>query len=184
MRLRALLAALPLAASGCGLFYAEIEASSVCLTLPRFAFPGVAGGQGLSVTVSYDLGAHLPVVTDPNVHYELRLSRMDTMLRAANGDPGYTFAAVESVRIFAHDPSGALPDAPLVAWQQDPAHPPADEISASGPMNVDLAPYVQGGVLGLRAEYAGGLPQGGFTADVRGCFFLRVSLDYGKLVRP
>ncbi len=183
---RPLLAALPLALAGCGLFFAQVDAPSVCLTLPRVAFPGTPAGAGMSLDVSYDLSAPLPVVADPNVHYELRLSSVDTRLGATDPafDPGYTFAAVQSVRVLAHDPSGALPDVPLVAWQQDPAHPPTTEISASGPANVDLAPYVSGGALSLRAEYAGGLPQAPFTADVRGCFDLSVKVDYGDLLHP
>jgi hypothetical protein len=187
MSSRPLLAALALALCGCDrLFFAELEAPSVCLTLPQVAFPGTAADPALVRDVSYDLAANLPVVGDSSVEYELRLSRMDTTLRAVDPatDPGYTFAAIQSVRILAHDPSGALADVPLVAYQEDPAHPPTDVISASGPMNVDLAPYVRAGTLALRAEYSGGLPRGSFTADVRGCFELRVKLDYGKLLKP
>lgn len=186
MRTRALLAALPLALAACGghIFFAEMEVPSLCVTLPRYAFPGTNADPSLSRQISYQLGAQLPVLNQPNVEYELRLSQLDTTLESSNPatDPGYTFSSIQWVRIVAYDPTGVLPDVELAYYRQDPANPATTVMIAGGAMDVDLAPYLQAGQLNFRADYSGGLPLGDFTADVRGCFYLKVVLDYGKFL--
>lgn len=182
MRTPIALAALPLLLAGCmPELYAQVEAAKVCVTPATQTFPGTVVPTP-SYDVSYDLGASLPVVNEPDVEYEIRLSDMDTLLRSVNPvtDPGYDFSGVDSVRILAIDPTAALPDVELVRYDRDPAATsPLNEIHASGPLNVDLAPYIESGQLSLRAEYSGSLPRGDWTADVTGCFYLRVKLDYG-----
>jgi hypothetical protein len=164
--------------------FAEVEAASVCITPATQTFPGTGiATPAYDYEISYDLGDSLPVVNEPDVEYEIRLSQMDTRLQSVNPitDPSYDFSGVETVRIIAFDPTAALPEVELVRYDRDPSAPsPLYEIHASGPLNVDLAPYVASGQLSLRAEYSGSLPRGDWTADVKGCFYLRVKLDYGR----
>jgi hypothetical protein len=178
-RLHPLLALVPLLAAGCGgpVLFAELEAPSVCVTLPQYAFPG-AVGPDLAMDVAYDMSTVLPALDTANVEYELRLSQLDTTLVTA---PGYDFGAIDSVRVVALA-TATLPEVELVSYQRDPLAPATNEIVSSGTMDVDLAPYLQGGQLALRVEYSGTLPASDWTADVRGCFYMRAMLDYGALI--
>lgn len=185
-RTATLLAALPVLLPGCGgpLLFAEMEIPEACVTLPAFTFPGTSSDPSTSRDVSYDLGGHFPALTDPSVEYELRVSGMDTRLVSTDPatDPGYDFGFVDSVRVIVYDPTGALPEVEVARYVRNASSPASTEIVASGPMDADLAPYLQAGTLNLRAEYSGGLPQGDWAADVRGCFYLRILLDYGDLL--
>jgi hypothetical protein len=161
-----------------------MEIPEACLTLPDLAFTGTNGDPSLTRDVAYDLGGPFPALTDPNVDYEIRVSAMETRLVSTDPgtDPGYDFGFVDSVRIFAHDPTGVLPEVEVARYVRNGSDPSPTEMVASGPMDADLAPYLEAGTLDLRAEYSGGLPQGDWTADVRGCFYLRILFDYGALL--
>jgi hypothetical protein len=173
---------LPLAAvvASCGgpVLFAELEAPSICATLPDYAFTGTSGSS-LQTSVAYDMSTVLPAVsTNANVEYELRLQEVETTLVTA---PGYDFGAIESFRVVALA-TATLPEVELVSYVRDPAAPATSQLVARGAMNVDLGPYLDGGLLDLRLEYTGGLPAADWTANVRGCFYLKATLDYGKLL--
>ncbi|HSN89889.1 MAG TPA: hypothetical protein VLS93_01565 [Anaeromyxobacteraceae bacterium] len=185
-RTAAALASLPVLLAGCGgpLLFAEMEIPQACVTLPAFPFAGTNADPSTSRDVAYDLGGHFPALTNPNVEYELRVARLDTRLVSTDPvtDPGYDFGAVDSVRVVVYDPSGVLPEVEVATYVRNPVTPATTEIAAVGPMDADLAPYLQAGTMNLRAEYSGGLPRGDWTADVQGCFYLRILFDYGALL--
>ncbi len=115
--LLAALAALPLV-SGCGgpFLTAQLDVPTVRITLPSQSFPATdAAAQFwcspaqtqpscIATSLSYDLGAQLPVVNESNVSYELRLTSLSIGLRA---DASGTLSGVQAVTIRIQDPGAS-----------------------------------------------------------------------------
>jgi hypothetical protein len=186
--MRRLLLGLPVLAllAGCGgLLFAQLEVPTVTVKLLDQAFPATPAGSDLVTEVQYDLGAQLPSITQPNVRYELKLTGLKLDLTSSSGLAD--FGGVQEIRIDAVPPAGStLAPVELVSYQKPP--PPAPQsptsIEATGATSVDLAPYLQGGQLTLRVTAKGSLPTSPWNASVVGSFFLRLTLDYGDVVRP
>lgn len=186
--MRRLHLALPVLAllAGCGgLLFAELEVPTVTVKLVDQAFPATPPGGDLVAEVRYDLGAQLPSITQPNVKYVLRLTGLELDLTSSSNVAD--FGGVQEVRIEAIPPAGsALAPVELVSYLKPP--PPAPQnptsIVATGQANVDLAPYLVAGQLTLRVTAKGSLPASPWNASVLGSFFLKVTLDYGDVVKP
>ncbi len=187
MRKLALAAALLATACGDPLLFAELEIPSVEVKLPSQSFPATTIPPGapcstpcvISQPFTYDLGSQVSVLDEKNVTSEIRVTALSIAL-TANG-PLANFANVRSVRLWMVAPPGsALQDVVVAAYDRPPGAAP-QQITVSGYSNVDLAPYLQAGLLQVAAEMAfdTGIPS--FTADVTGDFYLKVKLDYGKL---
>jgi hypothetical protein len=178
------LPALALLAACDGLFFAELEIPTACVTLVSQDFAATPPGTPLVRDIAYDLDQQLPTISEPNVDYELRLTEMEIAL---SGTSGVTdFGGIEQVSIQALPPAGStLAPITVVTYQKPP--PPAEQhptaVSAVGRSNIDLGPYLEGGQLRLQATASGTLPETPWTADVTGCFYLKVKLDYGKFLK-
>jgi hypothetical protein len=156
---------------------------SVEVTLPQHTFPGDPLGLQTAETVSFDVGANVPVVTEPNVDFDLKLTRMTLVLDTTG--PLSNFDGFETVKISALHPSGdpAL-DLILLQYTKPAGAWGITRISATSETDADLKPYLSAGVINVRAEYASDgfnptLPTTDWTADVTADFWMRVKLDYG-----
>jgi hypothetical protein len=177
--------ALPLLAllAGCGLLFAEVEIPSVTVTLPRQDFTGTPAGAPLVKEVSFDVGANLPFTDQPDVSYELRLTRM--LVTIVSGSVMGDFGDIASVTLSVLPPPGqTLPEESLIASYAK-APPPADQfpttISVAGHSNLDLAPYVSGNTMTLKltATSLTGAAIPDWRADVGGEFYLKARVEYG-----
>lgn len=176
-----LVALLALPGLGCEkLLFAEVESPRACVSLAGVSFPGTLGASGLATQLSYDLGAELPVIDEPDVEYELRVLDMRITPSA-----GTDLSGVEHLRVLVVPPDGsALAPQEIVRYDRA-AEGAVPEIDAAGDTGVDLGPYLDSGRLDLRAEYEGAsLPAEDWTAAVEGCFHLRARVDYGTLLTP
>ena len=173
--LAAALLALPLA--GCGdLFYAETEVAEACLMEPQ-SFPGVIGDGTFSF--EYDLGSRLDILTQDHVTYELRIVRLGGELV---GDGAVNLSNVERIRLWVT--SAPLPDRLVLDYVPDPANPTPNRIPVASNPNIDLGPYLESGLIGLRLEMdaAPGTNIGQFTSRIDACFYVRARLDYDEYV--
>lgn len=185
MRARSLpIAALLLAPAliGCNgpVLFAELELPSVEVTLPQQTFLGTTLTTQ-STTFAFDVGANVPVVNEPNVELDLKLTRMTLVLDTANPSNPASFDNVESVTIVAVAPAGSgLVDLDLVRYTKPAGASGITRIEASGATDADLTPYLQAGRMDVQASYTGtGLPTADWTADVTAEFWMKVKLDYG-----
>ncbi len=194
--LAAVLATAVLAGCDGPLLFAELQVPSLHATLPRQQFPAsdttdpanwCAAVQDpaapcVQKTLDYDIGGMVPLLTDPSVTYDLRLTDVAIYLSAAQA--GTNLAGVRSAAITVltdpADPGSAI----LVASYVRP--PGTTQVTTSigvtGNSNVDLGPYLRGGALRVRAELVIDNPTPAFDADVAAGFSLEVKLDWGSLL--
>lgn len=176
MRTRTLPTAALLALAACGpVLFAELKLSSVEVTLPRYQFPA---GQNTSTTITYDLGASVPVISKPNVDYDLRLTRMTLVLTSG---PFSNFDSFDSVRISALPPAGStLPPLVLVDYRNPHTTTGMTTVTATSSTDADLKPYLAAGKIAVLAEYTGTqLIPTVWYADVTAEFLVRIRVDYG-----
>jgi hypothetical protein len=178
MRLLRLALALLVAASGCGspLLYAEIEEPRACITLHGQSFPGVPLGVSLQKALEFPLGSELPLVGEKDTASEIRL---DEVTIIANASAAGDLDGIQEMAIKVVPPAGSsLPPETLITYQR--AANPGSALVAGGATGVDLAPYLDGGAVHLEADVSGTLPGESWTADVKGCLYVKVTYDYGK----
>jgi hypothetical protein len=181
-------AAALLARPGCGpVLFAELDQPEVRITLPSQDFPASPAPPAdwcfpdrpecVATELQYQLGAEVPIVTEPGVEYELRLKRVAIVLSTSSaGD----LSGIRSASIRVLDPAGG-PGTVVASYEADPAAPAPTSISVAGAAALDLAPYVQGGNLEARVElvYDPSNPTPAFAADVSAAFSLDVKVDWG-----
>jgi hypothetical protein len=182
--------------SGCGgpLLYGELEVPSLRATLPSQEFPAsgadpaylcqvfqYAGTECSQMTLDYDLGGMVPILNEPNVTYDLRLS--DVAITLTTASAGTDLSGIVRVTLSAlTDPNDPASTVFIAQYLRPAAGPPPATIAVTGNSNIDLGPYLRGGVIRVHAEleYDGATPA--FTADVTSGFSLLVKLDYGALL--
>jgi hypothetical protein len=194
----ALLAALLLAAlPACDgpLLFAELSVPSLRATLPSQSFPASdttdpadwcaampSDPPCIQMTIDYDLGGMVPILNEPGVTYDLRLTDVAIALSAteAGKDLGGIQRVTLGVLTDPADPASAVIVAAYVRPAAGGAPPTA--IAVTGNSNLDLGPYLRGGVMRVHVELVldGGTPA--FLADVTSGFSLEVQLDYGSLL--
>ena len=166
--------------SACGMLDARLEARTACFTLPEYAIPGATGTGELSAPLALDLGEALPFLSEPGVRYRLRLRDVTLGLEssAAVADLG----GLDVFAVSAIAPAGsALPEPELVRYERPPgADPRPASVTAPATSDVDLAPYVDAGLLRLGASARGALPSSPWRATVTACFLLEVDVEYGE----
>jgi hypothetical protein len=186
----AALALSPLLA-GCGgpLLFAQVQVPEVKIVLPSQTIPATDSGAQywcsptqtqpdcLATSLSYDLGAQLPVVTEKNVTYSIRLTTLAMALTAASG--GTDLHGVKAVSVRVIDPAVGGDATVVASYVRSDADPNPSAITVSGDSNLDLAPYVQSGQLGVRVEMTYDAPTPEFTADVTSTWSLDAKLDWG-----
>ena len=201
--MRALPAAVLLLLAGCGgpLLWAELQVPEIHVTLPGQEFPASdttdvryfcdpdapqAFPPCIGLTLDYDLGASVPVLDEPNVTYDLRLTDVALTLAATQtvtGTKDLSGVKQVTIRVLA-DPAIPGSGAILATYVRPPVTQPVTSFSVSGNSNLGLGPYVKAGRLPIRVELvidsAGPTPA--FTADVQAGFSLEVKLDYGKVL--
>ncbi|MFY3744435.1 hypothetical protein ACOQFB_11030 [Anaeromyxobacter sp. Red801] len=183
-RLRAL-PALTLLLAGCGpLATATLEVPEIRLTLPAQRFPAYPGGGVgdcgpgcLSADLRYDLGAEVDALSDPSADAELWLEQVDLALAAGSGTD---LRGLASVVLSVYPPAGGAPV--TVASYQRPAGAAPTAVEVKGAPGVDLARYLDGGVLRVRAELTYDAPTPTFEADVAARFRLELELDASQLL--
>jgi hypothetical protein len=192
-----LLAALAAALSGCGgpLLYAELEVPTLRATMPEQAFPAsdttnpadwCAAVQDpvnpcIQLTTDYDLGGMVPILNEPNVTYDLRLT--DVAITLAATEVGKDLSGIQRVTLSAlADPNDPSSTVVIAGYVRPASGNPPQAIAVTGNSNLDLGPYLRGGVLKVHAELVLDAGTPAFTADVTSGFSLLVTLDYGSLL--
>jgi len=170
---------LALAACDGPILFAELEIPSVELTLPQQTFAGTTfPAESNSTEFSFDIGANVPSINEPNVEYDLRLTRMTLVLDLANPATPDNFDGVDSIDIDAFDPGGVLADLRLLHYAKTTTG--LTRITVNSQTDADLKPYLVAGSINVRVTYAGtALPTVDWTADLTAEFYMRVKLDYG-----
>lgn len=174
---RLALAALLLPA-GCGLLRAELELKTVCATLPDYAMPATPISGTFTTDLTYDLGADLDVLDDPDFSSSLRLQRLE--LAVAPGSGAVDLAGVEALSATVLPPAGSsLPEVVAAAYTRGDA-PSATFLAATTLSDANLVPYLDAGKAQLHLEATGDMPTQPWTATVTACFLMEVAVDYGS----
>jgi hypothetical protein len=186
----ALLAALLLLLTACGgpLLRADLEVPEARLVLPAQRFPASAAPPTawcdpstpafVATDVSYDLGRQLDLRSRPVTAYDVRLDALEIALTATQGGD---LGGVAAAAVLAYPLDGGAPVV-LARYQRSPADPSPTAIALSGGSGIDLAPYLEAGVIRLRVELSYDRATPAFQADVTAGFHLEVRLDYGALL--
>lgn len=180
-----------LAACDAPLLGARLEIRELRITMPGQEFPespvdalsfcahppGDPPPPGcVARTVSYDLGAELPVLDDEGITADVRLTDLGLRLTSgAGGDLG----GITLVRISVVDPAtGAL--IPVASYARSGTASAPTTLAVTGDPNLDLAPYLDAGSLDVRVEVEvdPADPPGAFTAEVEVAFSVVVTVDY------
>jgi hypothetical protein len=186
MRTTVLAAALLLAGCDGPLLFAELEIPDIRITLPSQTFPGTstalpqdwcaATPECVEKELSFDLGAEVPVVTEPNVTYHLRLTSVAIVLSATS--LGTPLGGIEAVQISVLDPQSG--EGVVVASYEKTTESPT-EIRVAGNSSIELGRYIAAGALQVRVELTYDLsnPTPEFQADVETGFAFDAKLDWG-----
>ncbi len=193
---RLALLALAAALSGCDgpLLFAELQVPTVRATMPAQAFPASdttdpadwcsivqTDPPCVQTTIDYDLGGMVPILNDPSVTYDLRLKEVAVTLSATEAGKDLSGVKAASVTVLTNpaDPASAV----VIASYVRPAGTVAPTaIAVSGTSNLDLGPFLRGGVLRVHAELVIDKATPAFLADVTSGLSLEVKLDWGSLL--
>ncbi len=184
------------ALSGCDrpLLFGELRIPELRVSLPSQSFPAsdtsapenwcdAAAQQDppcIALTLDYDLGGQVPILTEENVTYDLRLTDVAIALSAT--EVGKDLGGVQLVTIRVLD-DPLLPAGVVIASYARPGPGAAPtSIGVTGNANLDLAPYLAAGRLPVRIEVVLDALTPAFLADVAAGFSLEVKLDYGALL--
>jgi hypothetical protein len=180
------------------LLFAEVEIPDLRITLPQQSFPAFDAGNPASwcnpsgppppipcvaLTTGYDLGAQVPALTQKGVTYELRITDVAFTLSATQSPGAPTdLGGIQSatVRVGA-DPSVPGSGVVIATYVRAAAGTPTT-IAVTGNANLDLAPYISGGILPVHVEVVIDGPTSSFDADILAAFYVRVTLDWGKYI--
>lgn len=179
------LPALILLLAACGpLGKATLEVPELRLTLPSQRFPAYRGGGVgncgpgcLSTDLGYDLGAEVDRLSDPAVDSKLWLEQVDLALAAGSGTD---LRGLASVVLSVYPPAGGAP-VPIARYDRPSGAAPT-AVAVTGAPGVDLASYLDAGVLRVRAELTYDAPTPAFDADVSARFRLEMELDASQLL--
>jgi hypothetical protein len=176
---RALLAPVALLlATGCGLLRAELEVKTVCATLPDYAMPATPVSGTFTTDLTYDLGADLDVLSDPDFSSSLRLQRLELVV--APGSGAIDLTGVETLSATVLPPAGASLPEVVAAQYTRGAAPSPTSLSATTLSDTNLVPYLDAGKALLHLEASGTMPTEPWTATVTACFLMEVAVDYGN----
>jgi hypothetical protein len=179
------------------LFSADLQIPRIQITLPSSEFPESDTGDPtyfcdpdapqstppcVGVTLDYDVGGNVPILDDPNVTYDLRLTDVALTLSATQtvtGDKDLSGVRLATIRVL-EDPAFPGSGVVLATYARPPGTEPVASFSVTGNSNLDLGPYVRAGRLPVRVELLidSATPTPAFTADVRAGFSLEVKVDY------
>jgi hypothetical protein len=196
--MRTLALAVLLLATACGrpLLFVEVEIPSAAVKVPQQAFPSTVspspadlcapdpswptqpGNTCLRRSVVYDLGQDFRDLVASAETFELRLTRVGIALVAT--DPLADLGSIYRVRVLAEGVDASLPAVELARYVRDPLAPPSREIEVGASAGVDLAPYVEAGLLRIRSELEFDHDVAAFIADVSADFSLKVLVDWAK----
>jgi hypothetical protein len=164
--------------AGCGLLRAELELKTVCATLPDYAMPATPVSGTFATDLTYDLGADLDVLDDPDFSSSLRLQRLE--LAVAPGSGAIDLAGVETLSATVLPPGGSALPAVVAARYTRGDAPSATWLAATSLSDADLVPYLTDGKAALHLEATGDMPAEPWTATVTACFLMEVAVDYGN----
>lgn len=188
------LAAAALASCGDPLLFAELQIPRLAVTLPSQTFPASdttdpatwcalvqdPAAPCIQLTLDYDLGGQVPVLDEPGVTYDLRLT--DVAIALTTTGAGEDLAGVRQVTVLVLATPGDPGSGVVVAsYARLPGAAPTT-VAIAGNSSLDLGPYLAAGRLPVRVEVTldSGTPE--FLADVTVGFSLEVQLDYGELL--
>lgn len=177
------------------LLSSQLEIRELRVTMPGQEFPALALDPAelcahapedppppdcVARSVSYDLGAEVPVLDEQGVTSDVRLT--DLALRLVSGASG-DLGGVILARITVQDPDTGAPVLLASYARLDPAAAPA-EIAVTGDPNLELARYLRAGSLDMRVELEvdPADPPGAFTAEIEAAFSLVVTLEYAAFL--
>jgi hypothetical protein len=179
----ALATLLAVAACDGPILFAELEMPSVVVTLPQYTFPGDPTGLLSERDVSFDVGASVPVIEEPDVELEFRLTRMTLVL--GTGGPISNFDGIQTVTLTALHPTDPALDLVLLQYEKPAGATGVTRISAGSETDADLLPFLTGGVINIRAAYEAdadpttSFPASDWTADLTAEFRFQITMDYG-----
>lgn len=192
----ALAAAVSLLAACDGpLLFAEVQIPDLQVTLPSQSFPAAAlalptdwcdpamqsDPPCLALTADYDIGEQVPAITEASVSYELRVTRVAITLSAiqqAGAPPDLSGIESATIRVL-DDPAIVGSGAVIASYVKPPGAAPTT-IAVTGNANLDLAPYLDAGILPVRVEVVVSNGTAAFDADITAAFSVVVNVDWGS----
>jgi len=191
--MRHALAALALALAACDgpLLFAELSIPEIRVTLPGQTFPASdttipanwcsaiqVDPPCIALTLDYDLGGNVPVLTEQNVTYDLRLTDVAIALSATEVGKDLSGVRLATIRVL-DDPLDPTAGVVVASYVRPPGPVAPTTIAITGNANLDLGPYLEAGRLPVRVEVVLDAGTPAFLADVQVGFSLEVKLDWG-----
>jgi hypothetical protein len=167
--------------AGCGggadsLFYAELEEPAICKTVPDVPMDPTAPGATLTKTIPINLAENVPLFDTDSGNVVVRLLEVKFTGKQGIRD----FNSVDTAEVLAlPDPSNTeLQPTQVLSYTRVPGADVNLELNILAQRDVDLVPFLTNGVVTVEARMTGGLPNNVWTADVRGCIYMKVRVNY------
>ncbi len=182
--------------SGCGgpFLFAELQVPSIRATMPQQSFPASDTGNPadwcsavqtdppcIQTSIDYDLGGMVPILNDPSVTYDLRLTEVAVTLSATEAGKDLSGVKLASISVLT-DPADPASSVVIATYVRPQGTVAPTTIAVSGNSNLDLGPYLRGGILRVHAELVIDKPTPAFLADITSGLSLEVKLDWGSLL--
>lgn len=176
--------ALAASAAGCGQLEAEANSRHLCVAKTNVAAipaaPPVSVPFTPEVELRLDLGDAVPNLNQEGVEADIHPDAITLGSVAGN----VSFAGVETLTLTVQPPT-ARTDLRPAEFRYERATPAPSEIFAlpAKPVgSVDLADYIEGDIIRIRASFSGSAPQQAWTATLEMCGAVRVNVDYWKKI--
>jgi hypothetical protein len=168
---------------GCGgpVMYVEVEEPRVCKNLGELTFPGAPPGvtELRQTFPEFDFSSfNLPTITQGGeLDAETRL--IEVSLNAGEGILDFNNWETAALSIIPASGS-TLETREVVTYQKDPAALPGRTMAITAEENVNLLPYLteSGNVISVDAVMTGVFPEADWTAEIKGCLYMRARYNY------
>ncbi len=167
--------------AGCGdpLFFADVQARKICVTMPSQQIPGA---PDITANVlkegDWDLGDDLRKLMSKD-GASATIQVLEFTIADANGQADLTGISDASVVVARTDGTDPVT---LLAYTRPQNDPPQHEIDMSG-QSVDVGTYLDSGKLHYKVAAHGTLPPTTWTADLQACMHAEVKVDALKAIQ-
>ncbi len=182
MQRRTAILAAAVALAACDPFYAEIEQPDLCLTELAVGFPGTTpptNGTLPPTEIELDFGSYAPLASGRAVERTVRF--LGLRLEAVSGISDLDGLA--SFRLAAAQAPPGTAQLVLAEYSRSVPTGATLDVSPARDGAGNLADYVADGKLRLVLSGSGTLPPTGWSANVRGCFYVKVRVALQDIVR-
>jgi hypothetical protein len=173
--LAALLAAFSTGCGGGSLFFAELEEPGICKTMVDVPMAATPPGQTLTMNLTIDLASRIPMFDATATGTNIRFIELTFWAKSGIND----FNSVDTAEVLAvPDPSSQLQTTQVLSYTKSPGFVPGTQLTVAADQGVELVPFLANGNITVETRMTGGLPNNSWTADIRGCLYMKSKVNY------